>query len=123
MTTTAGSLVVLAVSLLVGGLAIYLGATLALKKRSFGHAVFTAGLGAVAWWLLDLALSELSVTGGRLASVLGLVVWVGILRERYRTGWFRAAVIGALAWLAALLVLAVLADVGVAGIDPYGVPV
>lgn len=124
MVTLQGSLVVLAVSLLVGGLAIYLGALFALKSRSYTHAVVTAALGGVAWWLVDLALSELSLgVGGSVASLLGLVVWALVLRWRYNAGWVRAALIGVLAWLAALVVLALLSDLGVSGIDAYGVPV
>jgi hypothetical protein len=123
MVTVEGSLVVLAVGLLVGGLAVYLGALFALSSRSYTHAVVTAGLGAVAWWLLDLTLGELGVASGSLASLLGLVVWVAVLRWRYDAGWLRAALIGGLAWLAALVVLAVLADLGVTAVEPYGVPV
>jgi len=122
--TIEGSLVVLAVSLLVGGLAIHVGSIVALKSRSYVHAVVTAGLGALAWWLLDLVLAELTVAAGNgLGSLLGLLVWVFVLRWRYRAGWLRAALIGTLAWIAALVALAVLQSAGVAGIEPYGVPV
>jgi len=122
--TFEGSLVVLAVSLLVGGLAVHVGSIVALKSRSYVHAVVTAGLGALAWWLLDLGLAELSVSvGSGLASLLGLLVWVLVLRWRYSAGWVRAALIGASAWIAALAVLAILQSLGVSGIEPYGVPV
>lgn len=122
--TIEGSLVVLVVSLLVGGLAIHVGSIVALKSRSYVHAVVTAGLGALAWWLLDLLLAELSVAvGSGLGSLLGLFVWVLVLRWRYEAGWLRAALIGAFAWIAALVVLAALQTLGVSGIDPYGVPV
>jgi len=122
--TVEGSLVVLVVGLLVGGLAVHLGSIVALKSRSYVHAVVTAGLGALTWWLLDLLLAELSVgVGSGLASLLGLLVWAVVLRWRYEAGWLRAALIGALAWIAALAVLAVLQALGVSGIDPYGVPV
>ncbi len=124
MITFEGSLVVLAVSLLVGGLAIHLGAMVAFSARDYTHAVITAALGALTWWLLGIGLRSLDVTAtGRVASVLGLLVWVLVLRWRYRAGWIRAALIGAFAWIAALVVLAVLAELGVSGIDPYGVPV
>lgn len=122
--TFEGSIVVLVVSLLVGGLAIYLGALFALSARDYTHAVVTAALGALAWWLLGLGLESLEVAlSGRASSLLGLLVWVLVLRWRYRAGWIRAALIGLFAWLAALVVLALLAEFGVGGIDPYGVPV
>jgi len=122
--TFEGSLVVLVVSLLVGGLAIHLGALFTLSARNYTHAVVTAALGALAWWLLGLGLESLDVgLSARATSLLGLFVWVVVLRWRYRAGWTRAALIGVFAWVAALVVLAVLAAVGVDGIDPYGVPV
>lgn len=118
-----GGLLVLLVSLLVGGLAIHVGAIVALKSRDYTHAVVTAALGSLAWWLLDLALSEVGFGSGSLASLLGLVVWIGVLKWRYRTNWPRAAVIGIGAWIAALVALAVLASLGVTGVGAYGIPV
>jgi hypothetical protein len=117
-----GSLIVLAVSLLVGGLAIHLGATFALKSRNYTHAVVTAALGAVVWWLLGLAFADLEVSPGPLASLLALLVWVGVLKYRYDAGWLRAGLIGLFAWVAAVVVLALLGAVGVRGITPFGVP-
>lgn len=116
------SLVVLVVSLLVGGLAIHLGAIFALKARNYTHAVVTAAMGAAAWWLVSLALEDLNVAPGSLASLLALGVWIGVLKHRYDAGWVRAAAIGLFAWVAAMVVLSVLSAVGVRGIDPYGVP-
>ncbi len=115
---------VLVVSLLVGGLAIYVGALFALSAREYTHAVVTAAVGALAWWLLGLGLESLDASvSGRVASLLGLLVWVLVLRWRYHAGWVRAALIGLFAWIAALVVLGLLAEFGVGGIDPYGVPV
>lgn len=122
MANLSSGLVVLVVSLLVGGAAIYLGAAFALKGRDYSHAVFTAGLGAIAWTLTEwgLALAHLDV--GPLPSLLSLVVWAGVIRWRYRASWLRAGLIGVFAWFAALFVLTVLASVGLEAVGAYGVP-
>jgi hypothetical protein len=117
-----GSLIVLAVSLLVGGLSLHLGALVALKARNYVHSVVTAALGSFAWWLLGLAISDLNVSLGPLSSLLALVVWVGVLKYRYRAGWVRASLIGLFAWIASLFVLAMLAAFGIRGIETYGIP-
>lgn len=122
MATTVGSVVVFVVSLLVGGAAIHLGATFALKGRDYSHAVVTALLGALAWTGVEVALAWASVDVGSLASVLALLVWVGVVKWRYRAGWLRAGVIGLFAWVAALVVLSLLSTLGVGAVDAYGVP-
>ncbi len=115
------SLVVFAVSLLVGGFAISLGAKLAFKSKNYSHAVVTALLGAVAWALVDVLFSQLGVEGA-LASIAGLLAWVWVVRWRYQVGWLRASLIGVGAWLAALVALSLLALLGVGGLDALGVP-
>jgi hypothetical protein len=117
------SVVALVASLLVGGLAIHLGAAFALTSRNYTHAVVTALLGAVAWWLVGIALDELAIgIGGPISSVVGLLVWTGVIRWRYEAGWLRAGLIGVFAWIAALVVLAVLSTFGLEGIGAFGIP-
>lgn len=115
------SLLVFVVSLLIGGFGIYVGATLALKKKNYSHAVVTALLGALAWLLVDIAFAELGVLGP-LASVVGLIVWIWVIKWRYRVGWLRASLIGLGAWLGALIALTVLSILGVSALEAYGVP-
>lgn len=52
------SVVVFAVSLLVGGLAVHVGAMFAFASGDYSDAVVTALLGAVAWALVDIVLSS-----------------------------------------------------------------
>lgn len=115
------SLFVFAVSLLIGGFAIHTGAKIAFASRDYSHAVVTALLGAVAWALVDIGLSEIGA-GGLLASVIGLLVWVYVVRLRYDVGWIRAGIVGVGAWLSALLVLLFLAVLGIGGLEAFGVP-
>ena len=122
MATTVSSVVVFVVSLLVGGAAIHLGATFALKGKDYTYAIVTALLGSLAWTGVEVAFALVDVSLGSLASVLALVVWVGVVKWRYDAGWLRAGLIGVFAWIAALVVLSVLSALGVTAVDAYGVP-
>lgn len=115
------SILVFAVGLLVGGAAIAVGAKFVLKSKDYSHAVVTALFGAIAWGVLDIVFARLGIQGA-LSSVVGLLVWIWVIRVRYGVGWIRGAMLGIGAWLAALFMLALLAALGVGGLDAYGVP-
>lgn len=115
------SVVVFAVSLLIGGLAIHIGAMFAFASRDYSDAVVTALLGAVAWALVDIVLSGVGI-GGLFASIAGLLVWISVVRWQYDVGWVRASIVGVVAWLAALFVLGLLTLVGVGSLEALGVP-
>lgn len=115
------SLLVLVVSILIGGLAIHIGAKFALASKDYSDAVFTALLGAIAWTLVDIAFSSLGI-GGLFASFVGLIVWIWVVRWQYGVGWIRASIIGFAAWLSALLVLGLLGLLGIGDLDAFGVP-
>jgi hypothetical protein len=107
-------LVVFAVSLLVGGVAIHAAATQVGAAGEYGDAVLTALLGAIVWSLVD----GVPFVGGLLA----LVAWVAVLKWRYPVGWLRASLVGVGAWAVATVVIAALALVGVGSLDALGVP-
>lgn len=92
-----GSVVAFLVALLIGGLAIFISASVIKGKRDFGHAIVTALLGAIAWAIT----SWVPLIG----TALALIAWVWVIKWRYRGGWFDAIIIGFVAWLAALLIL------------------
>lgn len=110
-----GSVIAFLVSLLVGGLAIYIAASVVSGSRSYEHAVFTALFGAIIWGLVELFLSGIPLIG----EFLPLIAWVGVIKWRYDESWLNAGIIGFIAWGAAILVLTVLPF---AGIDAVGVP-
>jgi hypothetical protein len=95
-----GSIVAFVVALLVGGLAIYLSANAVIDVQDYSHAVVTAFIGAIAWGLT----AWIPLFG----PILALIVWVGVINWRYPGGWVDAAIIGVVAWLAALVLLFVL---------------
>ncbi|AGN02705.1 hypothetical protein L593_13830 [Salinarchaeum sp. Harcht-Bsk1] len=115
------SILVLVVSILIGGLAIHVGAAFALASKDYGHAVVTAVLGAFAWAVVNYLFTAVGLSPG-LSSFVALVVWVGVIGWRYETGWLRAGLIGAFAWVAAIVALVVLNLLGVGGIGAYGIP-
>lgn len=109
-----GSLVAFVVALLVGGLAIYVSASVVADADDYGHAVVTALLGAIGWALF----SWIPLVG----TIIALVVWVAVINWRYPGGWKNAAIIGIVAWLAALVILAIVNTVFGLGIGAFGVP-
>ncbi|MGM0447143.1 MAG: hypothetical protein ACQERM_02680 [Methanobacteriota archaeon] len=109
-----GAVVSFVVALLVGGLGIYVGARVIADVDDYSRAVVTALLGAVAW-----AIGSLIPLVG---SLVALVAWVWVINRRYPGGWAKAAVIGLVAWGAALVVIAVLNGVLGLGISALGVP-
>ncbi len=111
-----GSLVTFVVGLLVGGLAIFIAASVVTDTQDYGHAVFTALVGALVWGLSELFLSWIPLVG----EFIPLIAWVWVIRWRYGASWIHAAIIGFIAWGSAILVLTVLPFAGVT--DAVGVP-
>lgn len=122
--TTSGietSLLVFAVSLLVGGFGIHIGSKLALTSRGYSHAVVTALFGALAWAGVEFLFGRIGI-GGLLSSIVALLVWMWVVRWRYRVGWLRAGIFALGAWFGAVLALFVLTLVGVGNLEALGVP-
>ncbi len=109
-----GSIVSFLVALLFGGLAIYVSAQFVVNVDSYGQAVVTAFLGALAWALT----AWIPLFG----SIIALVAWVTVINWRYPGGWIKAATIGVGAWLSALLILLAVNTVFGLGIGAFGVP-
>jgi len=114
----ANTLVVFAASALVGGVGIYAGGRLLSNARGYEHAVWTALIGALAWAVASALFGWLPLLG----TVLTYVVYLGVIKWRYRGGWFTAAGIALVGWLAASLVLELLSAVGLGGFSALGVP-
>ncbi|WP_255150412.1 hypothetical protein [Halorarius halobius] len=114
----ADNIVVLLVSLFIGGIGIYVGAALLAQSRNYGHAVVTAGIGAVVWAVVG------SLVGGvpLLGPLVTFLAYLLVIKWRYGTGWLTAGGIALVAWIAALVVLALLADLGYAEFSAVGIP-
>ncbi|MBP2251668.1 glucan phosphoethanolaminetransferase (alkaline phosphatase superfamily) [Halarchaeum solikamskense] len=105
MASAIGSLLLFVISLLVGGLGIYVGARVITGVEDYSHAVITALIGAIAWAVL----SWIPLFGGLLA----LIAYVAVINWRYRGGWVNAILIALVAWIATAVVVFVLGALGV----------
>jgi len=113
-----GSLVTFVVSLLVGGLGVYVGASVLADEDDYGHAVVTALVGALVWAIAAALLGWIPLVG----PFVGLLAYLAVIKWRYRGGWLTAAGIALVAWIASLAVMSILASAGVGGFDVIGVP-
>jgi hypothetical protein len=113
-----GSVITFVISLLVGGLGIYVGASILADEDDYGHAVITAVVGALVWAITAALLGDIPLVG----PFLGLLAYLAVIKWRYRGGWLTAAGIALVAWIASLVVMSILAAVGVGGFDVVGVP-
>lgn len=112
------SVVVFVVSLLIGALGIYAGGRIITGTGDYGHAVFTALLGAIVWAVVGALLGWIPFLG----PLVTLVAYVAVINYRYPGGWGNAVLIALIAWIAALVVLYVLALFGVGSPSALGVP-
>lgn len=100
-----GSVVTFVISLVVGGIGIYVGAQVMTGKGGFEQAIWTALLTALGWTVVSLLVGWIPLLGGLLATLLGFAVYLGIINARYPGGWGNALGIALIAWLASVVVL------------------
>ena len=112
------SLIVFAVSLLIGALGIYLGAKVIVDAEDYTYAVITALIGAVVWAVVGFFLGWIPLLG----PLLVFIAYLAVINARYPGGWIDAAAITVVAWISVLVVLYVLAILGVTGFEAAGVP-
>lgn len=107
----------LLVGLLVGGFAIYVGARIVLGKASYKHAVFTAAIGAVV-----MALVGILIPGRSSGSLVLLFAWIAVIKLRYSVKWKNSLLISLFAWLASVLTLFMLSEIGMPISGVIGLP-
>ncbi|NKE37578.1 MULTISPECIES: hypothetical protein [Natronococcus] len=112
------SLVVFVVSLLIGGLGIFLGAKFVVDVENYTYAFVTALLGAIVWSVVGFFLGWIPLLG----PILVFIAYLAVINSRYPGGWFEAITITIVAWLSVLVVLYVLAFLGATGFEAVGVP-
>lgn len=113
------TIIVFLVSLLIGGLGIYVGVSLATNEAiGFGSAILTALFGAIAWGAVSFFVGWLPLVG----ALLALIAWIGVINVRHSGGWGTAAVIGLIAWIVAGVVLYALATAGLVSAGAVGIP-
>ncbi|RQG97162.1 hypothetical protein [Natrarchaeobius chitinivorans] len=112
------SLIVFAISLLIGAIGIYAGAKVIVDAEDYTYAIITALIGAIVWGVVGFFFGWIPLLG----PLLVFVAYLAVINARYPGGWVDAAAITIVAWLSVLVVLYVLAFLGVTGFDAVGVP-
>lgn len=112
------TVVVFVVSLLIGGIGIYVGARVVSDVDDYVHALVTALIGAVVWAVVGFFFGWIPFLG----ALLALLAYLAVVNYRYPGGWVDAIVISVIAWIASLVVLYALAFLGFVAFDALGVP-
>jgi hypothetical protein len=112
------SLIVFAVSLLIGALGIYVGARILTDVDDYTYAIVTALIGAVVWVVVAALVGWIPLLG----PILALIAYVAVINYRYPGDWMRAIGIAFIAWLASLVVVYILALLDIASFGAAGVP-
>jgi hypothetical protein len=113
-----GSVVGFVVSLLIGALGIYVGASVIAGVEDYTYAVVTALIGSLVWFVVAFFVGWIPFLG----PLLALLAYLWIINRRYPGGWLRAAGIALIAWAATLVVVYLLGTLGLAGFEALGVP-
>jgi len=113
------TIVTVAVSLLLGGVVLFVGLRLVADETIRPEGAFlTAATGAVAWGIVGFYAGRVPIVG----PLSALVVWIAVVVFRYPGGWPTAAVLGFVAWLAAVAALYALGTLDVLSLSALGVP-
>lgn len=113
------TVLVFALSLLVGTVSILAGVRLLLDSDAgIPNAALTAALGALVWGLASYFVGWVPLLG----VALMLIAWIGVINWRYPGGWGSAAAIGFVAWLVAVGITYALATIGIVTPEALGIP-
>lgn len=112
------SLVVFAVSLLIGALGIYLGARVITGEEDYTYAIVTALIATIVWVIIGFFFGWIPLLG----PLLALLAYITVINLRYPGSYVDAIGIALVAWIASLVVLYVLAVVGLTSFEAAGVP-
>ena len=115
----ADAVLIFVLSLLVGAVAILIGARLLVDADAgLANATLTALVGALVWSISSLFVDWIPLLG----VLVMLIAWIGVINWRYPGGWITATAIGVVAWLAAVALVSAVALVGVVTPDALGIP-
>ena len=112
------SLVVFVVSLLIGALGIYLGASIMADVADYTYAIVTALVASLVGVVVAFFVGWIPLLG----PLLALIAYVTVINYRYPGGWGNAIGIALIAWLSTLVILYVLALLNIATFEAIGVP-
>lgn len=99
------TIIVFVVSLLIGALGIYVGASVLTDYEDYTYAIITALIGAVVWAIIGFFFGWIPLLGPALA----LIAYITIINLRYPGGYGEAIGIALIAWVSVFVVLYALA--------------
>lgn len=106
------------VSLIIGAVGIYLGASYLTDVEDYAYAIGTALIASIVWFVVAFFLGELAFIG----TILALIIYIAIINYRYPGGWSEAIGIALIAWIASIVILYILAIVNITSFSAVGVP-
>jgi len=112
------SLILFVVNLLIGALGIYVGARVISDYDDYTYAIVTALIGALVWVVVAFFVGWIPFLG----PLLALLAYIAVIKARYPGGWVEAAGIALVAWVASIVILAVLGFLGLVSFQALGVP-
>ena len=112
------TIVAFVVSLLIGALGIYLGASILTDVEDYTYAIVTAFIASLVWFVVAFFLGWIPLLG----ALLALLAYITVINYRYPGGWFDAIGIALIAWIASVVILYVLALLGFTTFSAIGIP-
>ena len=116
--TALDTIVITAVSLLVGGIGIFAGVRLVDDAIRPETAFLVAAAGAVAWGAVSFSVGRVPIVG----PLSALVAWIVAVALQHPGGWATAAVLGFVPWFAAVVALYALGTLDVVSLSALGIP-
>lgn len=116
MLSLIGSVVGFIVSLLIGGLGIYIGARVVTGTDDYGYALITAIVGSVIGGIVAV------LVGWLFGWIVVLIAWVWVINWRYPGGWGNAIGIGLIAWLSVVVISYALVFLDILTSSALGIP-
>lgn len=112
------SIIAFVVSLLIGALGIYLGASILTDVEDYTYAIVTALIASIVWIVIAVLVGWIPFLG----ALLALLAYITVINYRYPGGWLDAIGIALIAWIATLVILYVLAMLNITTFSAIGVP-
>lgn len=111
------TVIVFVIALLVGALALYVGARVITGTDDFTYALVTALIASLVLSVVSFLVGWIPLLG----PLLALVVYLGVINWRYPGGWLKAAGVAVVAWLTTVVVLYVLSLLNVVSPRAIGI--
>lgn len=111
------SVIVFVIALLVGALALYVGARVITGTDDYTYALVTALIASLVLTVVSFLVGDIPFLG----PLLALVAYLGVINWRYPGGWLKATGVAVVAWLTTVVVLYLFSLLDLVSPDAIGV--